>query len=63
VCIYLGVSIPVIGIGAIADVAMLFTAVAIFAALTGGGALAVASWHWRHRDDARADRSPAQEDM
>jgi hypothetical protein len=52
VCIYLGVSVPVIGIGVLADVATLFTAVAIFAAVTGAGALAIASWHWRHRDDA-----------
>lgn len=51
VCIYLGVSIPVIGIGVLADVTTLFVAVAIFAAVTGGGALAVASWHWRHRED------------
>jgi MFS family permease len=57
VCIYLGVSIPVIGVGALADITTLFIAVVIFAAVTGGGALAVASWHWRHRDEAQGDRS------
>jgi predicted MFS family arabinose efflux permease len=52
VCIYLGVSIPVIGIGVLADLTTLFVAVATFAGITGTGALAVANWHWRHRGDA-----------
>ncbi|HVT67574.1 MAG TPA: MFS transporter, partial [Trebonia sp.] len=50
VCIYLGVALPVIGIGILADLTTLFTAVTTFAAVTGAGALAVAAWHLRHRD-------------
>jgi len=54
VCIYLGVSLPVIGIGILADVTTLFTAVAAFAAVTGGGSLGLAVWHLlRGADDAR----------
>jgi len=49
VCIYLGVSIPVIGIGVLAVATTLFTAIATFAAVTGAGALALAAWHLRHR--------------
>jgi MFS family permease len=45
VCIYLGVSLPVIGVGILADVTTLFTAVAVFAAVTGLGSLALAGWH------------------
>lgn len=47
VCVYLGVSVPVIGIGVLAVMTTLFTAVATFAAVTGGGSLAVAAWHLR----------------
>ena len=47
VCVYLGVSLPVIGIGILADVTTLFTAVATFAAVTGVGSLALAVWHLR----------------
>jgi hypothetical protein len=50
VCIYLGVSLPVIGIGVLAVATTLFTAVTTFAIVTGGAALAVAAWHLRHRD-------------
>jgi len=49
VCVYLGVAIPVIGIGVLAVVTTLFIAVATFAAVTGSCALAVAAWHWRNR--------------
>lgn len=50
VCVYLGVSVPVIGIGVLAVATTLFTAIATFAAVTGCGALAVAAWHLRHRE-------------
>jgi hypothetical protein len=43
VCIYLGVSVPIIGIGLVAVATTLFTAIAIFAAITGGGALVLAA--------------------
>jgi predicted MFS family arabinose efflux permease len=49
VCVYLGVAVPVTGIGVLAVVTTLYTAVAAFAAVTGSGALAVAAWHWRNR--------------
>lgn len=49
VCIYLGVSVPVIGIGLVAVATTLFTAITTFAAITGGGALILASWHLRNR--------------
>jgi MFS family permease len=57
VCIYLGVSVPVIGIGLLAVATTLFTAVTAFAAVTGGGALAVAAWHLRHRSRATTDQA------
>jgi MFS family permease len=44
-CVYLGVSVSVIGVGALADLTSLFTAVEVFAGLTGGAALLVAAWH------------------
>jgi MFS family permease len=50
VCIYLGVSLPVIGIGILADLTSLFTAVTTFAAVTGVCALTVAVWHLCRRD-------------
>jgi hypothetical protein len=60
VCIYLGVSVPVIGIGLVAVATTLFTAVATFASVTGGGALIFAAWHLRNRSEtasgADADR-------
>jgi MFS family permease len=49
VCIYLGVSIPVIGIGVLATLFSLFTGVAVFAAVTGSAAILTAAWHLRHR--------------
>ena len=51
VCIYLGVSLPVIGIGILADVTTLFIGVATFAAVTGLGSLALAGWHLLHGTD------------
>jgi MFS family permease len=60
VCIYLGVSLPVIGIGILADLTTLFTAVTTFAVVTGACALIVAAWHFRHRDGDTAETSAAQ---
>ena len=51
VCIYLGVALPVIGIGVLAVRTTLFVAVATFAAVTGLAALVVAAWHLKRRDD------------
>ncbi|HEY7049921.1 MAG TPA: hypothetical protein VH373_22090 [Jatrophihabitantaceae bacterium] len=56
-CIYLGVSLPVIGIGVLAVLTTLFVAVTVFAAVTGAGALAVAVWHLRHQDGGSTPRS------
>ncbi|MBR7830664.1 MFS transporter [Actinospica sp. MGRD01-02] len=47
VCVYLGVSLPVIGIGILADLTTLFTSVATFATVTGACSLALAAWHLR----------------
>ncbi|HEX7162713.1 MAG TPA: MFS transporter [Trebonia sp.] len=60
VCIYLGVSLPVIGIGVLADLTTLFTAITTFAVVTGGCALAVAAWHFRHRDGDTAETPAGQ---
>jgi predicted MFS family arabinose efflux permease len=49
VCIYLGVAVPVIGIGVVAAIYSLFTAIVVFAAVTGSAALATATWHFRNR--------------
>ena len=49
---YLGVSVPITGIGLVAVATTLFTAIATFAALTGGGALVLAAWHLRHCGEA-----------
>lgn len=56
VCVYLGVSLPVIGIGILADVTTLFTAVATFATVTGVGSLALAIWHVRGADGSQEPR-------
>lgn len=53
VCIYLGVALPVIGIGVLAELVSLFAGVATFAVVTGVAALAVAAWHLRHRQLTR----------
>jgi hypothetical protein len=57
VCVYLGVAVPVIGIGVLAVLTTLFTAVTAFAAVTGGCALAVAAWHWRNRGQPGQDQA------
>lgn len=61
VCIYLGVAAPVIGIGVLAVATTLFAAVTTFAAVTGGGALAVAAWHLRNRGRPGDDQTAEQE--
>ncbi len=60
VCIYLGVSVPVIGIGLVAVATTLFTAVTTFAAVTGAGALILAAWHLRNRGRTVRDPAPGQ---
>ena len=45
VCIYLGLALPVIGIGVLAVLTTLFIAVTTFACVTGSAAIAVAVWH------------------
>ncbi len=62
VCIYLGVSVPVIGIGLVAVATTLFTAVTTFAAVTGAGALILAAWHLRSATPPRARQRPAGPD-
>jgi MFS family permease len=44
-CIYLGVALPVIGVGVLADLTTLTTAVVVFAFVTGTAAVSVALWH------------------
>jgi len=44
-CIYLGVALPVIGVGVLADLPTLTTAVVVFAFVTGTAAVSVALWH------------------
>jgi predicted MFS family arabinose efflux permease len=44
-CIYLGVALPVIGVGVLADLTTLTTAVVVFAFVTGTAAVSVAAWH------------------
>lgn len=61
VCIYLGVSIPVIGIGLVAVATTLFTAVTTFAAVTGVGALILAAWHLRNRGETARQTTPDQD--
>ena len=60
VCLYLGVSLPIIGIGLLAVATTLFTAVATFAGVTGAASLALAIWHLRHRNDEAA-KAPEEE--
>ncbi|MGH3267303.1 MAG: MFS transporter [Trebonia sp.] len=57
VCIYLGVALPVIGIGIIAVLTNLVIALTTFAIVTGLAALAVAGWHLANRDRA-TDSAP-----
>jgi MFS family permease len=44
------------GLAAVAT--SLFTAIATFAAITGGGALVLAAWHLRHRGEASRQTTP-----
>lgn len=44
-CIYLGIAFPVIGVGVLADLTTLTTAVVVFAFATGSAAVSVAAWH------------------
>ena len=48
-CIYLGVAIPVIGVGVLADATSLVAAVGMFSAVIGSTAVMVGAWHLRHR--------------
>jgi MFS family permease len=59
VCVYLGVALPLIGIGILAALTTLYIGVATFAAITGVGALLLAGWHLRHRPEA-TPTAPAQ---
>lgn len=59
VCVYAGVAGPVIGIGVLAAAVSLYTAVSVFAAVTGVTALAVAAWHLRHREEDEALAQPS----
>jgi MFS family permease len=43
--IYLGIALPVIGVGVLADLTTLTTAVIVFSFVTGAAAVAVALWH------------------
>jgi len=54
-CIYLGIALPVIGVGILADLTTLTTAVVVFALATGAAAVSVAAWH------ISAGREPALE--
>jgi hypothetical protein len=44
-CVYLGVALPVIGVGVLSDLTTLTTAVVVFAFFTGTAAISVAIWH------------------
>ena len=60
VCVYAGVAGPVIGVGILAAAISLYTAVSVFAAVTGVTALIVAAWHLRHRgEDERLAVEPS----
>lgn len=61
VCIYLGVVVPVIGVGVIAATISIYTAVSVFAAVTRTAALLVAAWHLRHRGEE--DRATGSSDL
>jgi sugar phosphate permease len=52
-CIYLGIALPVIGVGVVADLSTLTTAVVVFSFATGAAAVAAALWH------VAAGRAPA----
>jgi MFS family permease len=54
VCVYLGVAVSAIGVGVVATVASLYTAVVVFACVTGAGCVAAIGWHAvaRRRSDS-----------
>ena len=52
-------AVLVIGIGLVAVATTLFTTVTTFAAVTGGGALALAAWHLRNRGGTAGQRAQA----
>jgi len=43
--VYLGVALPVIGVGVLSDFTTLTTAVVVFTFVTGAAAITVALWH------------------
>jgi putative Mn2+ efflux pump MntP len=45
VCIYLGVAVSAIGVGLVATLASLETAVAVFAVVTGAASVVAIAWH------------------
>jgi MFS family permease len=45
VCIYLGVAVSAIGVGVVATLASLYTAVVVFACVTGAACLTAIGWH------------------
>jgi MFS family permease len=55
-CIYLGVSVSVIGVGVLGQVTSLYTGVVIFSALTGLAALLVAAWQLLANRQSRGRR-------
>lgn len=59
VCIYLGVALPVIGIGILTELTTLYIGITTFAAVTGSISLLVGGWHLRHRDPDRASTKQA----
>jgi predicted MFS family arabinose efflux permease len=58
-CIYLGVALPVIGVGVLSDITSLTTAVVVFAFVTGTAAIAVALWHLLSGRRPLAEAPPA----
>jgi MFS family permease len=55
-CIYLGVSISVVGVGVLGEFTSLYTGVVVFSALTGAAALLVAAWQLLANREARSRR-------
>jgi len=45
VCVYLGVAVSAIGVGLVATLASLYTAVVVFACVTGAACVAAIGWH------------------
>jgi sugar phosphate permease len=57
-CIYLGVSISVIGVGLLGDLISLYTAIVVFAVVTGVASLSVAAWQLAADRPRAARRRP-----